>query len=350
MPAAGKKLFLTAGIAVAVYLGTKYLLALAAPFFAAWILVRLLYPLADRLKKRLPIPMKRETLTILLLVLFLAAAGVGLWYLAAGLCSQIRSVIENLDLYERKVEELVGGCCAAVENAFGIPREDTMAFVNTNLNNLEVRVEEHVMPSLFQNSIRYFSALLQGAGVLFLVFIAVVLILKDYREIREKMKAYPLYRHVMNVVGRLWTLGGAWIRAQALIMLTVMVICVAGLWLTGNPYALLVGILIGLLDALPFLGTGTVLLPWAVYCLLNGDYFHAAAYVVLFLVANTAREYMEPRMIGSRMGVYPVVIALVVYLGLCLYGPTGVVLGPLSLLIILEILREIEDSYKAKKT
>ena len=44
------------------------------------------------------------------------------------------------------------------------------------------------------------------------------------------------------------------------------------------------------------------------------------------------------------------VIALVVYLGLCLYGPTGVVLGPLSLLIILEILREIEDSYKAKKT
>ena len=44
------------------------------------------------------------------------------------------------------------------------------------------------------------------------VFIAVVLILKDYREIREKMKAYPLYRHVMNVVGRLWTLGGAWIR------------------------------------------------------------------------------------------------------------------------------------------
>ncbi|MDO5422128.1 MAG: AI-2E family transporter [Eubacteriales bacterium] len=334
-----RKILSVTGIVLAVYLGMKYLLALAAPFFVAWILVRLLYPLAGRLKKYLPF--KQGTLTVILLGVFLVLAGVGVWYLASSLFSQIRSVLANLDVYEAKLQEVLGGCCRLVEDTFGIQKEDTMRFVNQNLNYLEARVEEHVVPNLFQNSIRYLSTAMEWAGVLFVIFVAVTLIVKDYEEIRGKLKQYPLYRHGMRVVGRLWTLGGAWLKAQALIMLVVIVICVAGLMLLGNPYALLVGILIGLLDALPFLGTGTVLLPWAVICMIQRDFYHGIAYLVLFLVANTVREYLEPRLIGEKMGVYPIVIAVVVYLGICIYGPTGVVLGPLSLLVILEILREM---------
>ncbi|MDY3919430.1 MAG: AI-2E family transporter [Candidatus Limivivens sp.] len=338
MPEAVRKTLMTAGIAIAVYLGMKYLLALAAPFFAAWILVRLLYPLAGRLKKYLPF--RQGTLTIVLMVFFLALTGVGFWYLAANLCSQIRSVIANLDLYEQKLQDMLGGCCSMVERTFGIQREDTLRFVNNNLNYLEERIEAHVVPNLFQNSIRYLKTAFRWAGILFIIFIAVTLIVRDYKEIKGRLKGYPLYHHAMNVVGRLWTLGGAWLKAQALLMLIVIIICVIGLTLTGNPYALLLGILIGILDVLPFLGTGTVLLPWAALCLLQRDFFHGIAYAALFLVANTTREYLEPRLIGEKMGVYPIVIALVVYLGMCIYGPTGVLLGPLSLLVILEILKE----------
>ncbi len=58
-------------------------------------------------------------------------------------------------------------------------------------------------------------------------------------------------------------------------------------------------------------------------CADTGDFFHAAAYFTIFLVANTAREYLEPRLIGDKVGVYPIVIAMVVYAGLCIYGVAG---------------------------
>ena len=78
-------------------------------------------------------------------------------------------------------------------------------------------------------------------------------------------------------------MAGLWLRAQLLIMAAVMAECVAGLWVLQNSYALLVGILIGFLDALPFIGTGTILLPWAALELFRGDFFHAAAYLTFFL-------------------------------------------------------------------
>ena len=76
--------------------------------------------------------------------------------------------------------------------------------------------------------------------------------------------------------------GGSVASAQLLIMAAVMAECVAGLWVLQNSYALLVGILIGFLDALPFIGTGTILLPWAALELFRGDFFHAAAYLTSF--------------------------------------------------------------------
>ena len=88
-------------------------------------------------------------------------------------------------------------------------------------------------------------------------------------------------------------------------------------------------------------GTGTIFIPWALLCVLRSDFFHAAAYFPLFLVANTTREYLEPKLLGDKMGIYPIVIALVVYAGLYIFGVSGVILGPVSLLIVLECVREL---------
>ena len=93
-------------------------------------------------------------------------------------------------------------------------------------------------------------------------------------------------------------------------------------------------------SALPFIGTGTILLPWAALELFRGDFFHAAAYLTFFLITNSTRDFLEPRLLGEKLGVYPIVIAVVVYVGICIFGPTGVLLGPLMLLVIREVVRE----------
>ncbi len=132
-----------------------------------------------------------------------------------------------------------------------------------------------------------------------------------------------------------------YLKAQGLIILVVILMCTAGLWMLGNPYFLLLGILIGMMDALPFIGTGTLLIPMAVYLIFRGSYGLAAGHVVLFLATYVTREFLEPRLIGAKLGIYPFAMIVVVYVGLYLYGPAGVLLGPVSLLLVMEVLREM---------
>ena len=67
----------------------------------------------------------------------------------------------------------------------------------------------------------------------------------------------------------------------------------------------------------------------------------ALGYAGLFLLTYIVREFMEPRLIGAKLGIYPFVMVIVVYVGLYLYGTVGVVLGPVTLLAVMEINREV---------
>ena len=182
---------------------------------------------------------------------------------------------------------------------------------------------------------------MDAALFLLMVFVAAILLMRDYDRMREQLRNYRLYRHVEHISGRMWHQGGMYLKAQAMIIGIVSILCVLGLWLLGNPYFVLLGVAAGLLDALPFIGTGTVLLPVAFFLVLQGSYAKAAGYGVLFFITYVAREFLEPRLIGARLGIYPFVMVVVVYAGLYLYGPSGVVLGPVTLLLILETVREL---------
>lgn len=334
-----KKILGITGITLAVYLGMRYLLPAVAPFFVAFLLARWIYPLADRLERRLPA--NKGLITLVILLAGTAALAFSGWFLGVKLCEQIRSVIAHLEYYKGQVNEMALGCCRAAERTFGVDGDQVMLFLEQNMNRVQRNIQEYAMPGVVQHSVEYAVGFLKVLGGFFLIFIAILLIMKDYDAIRERLQECRGYQRAVNIFGRLWGLGGAYLKAQLTIMLIVIVICVLGLWMAGNPYALLLGILIGFLDVLPFIGTGTIFIPWALVCLLRGDFFHGAAYFTLFIVASAAREYLEPRLLGHKMGVYPIVIALVVYAGIYIFGVTGVLLGPMSLLIILECVREI---------
>jgi predicted PurR-regulated permease PerM len=107
-----------------------------------------------------------------------------------------------------------------------------------------------------------------------------------------------------------------------------------------SPYFLILGLALGALDALPVIGTGTFLYPAAVVCLLKGNTVAAVGCVLLDLVTSLLREYLEPRLLGEKLGISPVVILACVYVGLFLFGASGVILGPLAFSTALELGRE----------
>ena len=101
-----------------------------------------------------------------------------------------------------------------------------------------------------------------------------------------------------------------------------------------NPYYILAGIGIGLLDALPIFGTGTVFIPWVIIALFQGQVGTALTLMAIYLICYFLREIMEARMMGNKVGLSALETLVSMYVGLKLFGVLGFILGPVGLLLI----------------
>ena len=125
-----------------------------------------------------------------------------------------------------------------------------------------------------------------------------------------------------------------YVKAQIVIMGTIALIAAAVLGVSGVRHGVMWGVLAGILDALPFIGTGIVLVPLAIQQLFYGQYVRAALCLLTYVVCIFVRELLEPRLIGKRVGVSPIAILLSIYAGIKLFGAWGIIGGPLGFIII----------------
>lgn len=334
-----KSILTITGIALAVFLGMKYVLPVVIPFLIAGALVWLILPSAAWLERKLHI--KKIWGGGILLVLLIGLLGIILYFLGNQLVFQIYNLAANMEKYMGKAEVFINECCRMVERNTGIHAAAVQKFIYDNMNLIEEQIHIYTVPDMLKNSITYLMSFVKWLGVVLIVFVSFMMILKDYDEMRDALNKYGISDRIRKISSAMQSLGGAWLRAQLLIIMLVIIVCTVGLWLLGYPYALLLGIVIGLLDALPFLGTGTILVPWALFLIFTGDLWYGICLALIFLAANTLREYLEPKLIGDRIGVYPIVMIAAVYIGIYVYGIAGVVLGPVSLMLIIEIWREV---------
>lgn len=119
------------------------------------------------------------------------------------------------------------------------------------------------------------------------------------------------------------------IRAQIFISFVLMLIIIAGLTILGEPYALLLGLLIGIADVLPVIGAGLFLNTWAIGALVLGDYSTAIGLFIIYLCTITTRQIIEPRIVGKQLGLYPLVTMMSMFAGFQILGAIGLIAGPL---------------------
>lgn len=330
------------GIALAVHLFLRYLLPLAIPFLFAFLLAKWLYPIIAKLHTKLH--MKRGLLAGIVLLIFLGILIWVFWILGKNLLVQLKLLITNAPSYWDAASDFCHSCCVQIEQWTGYRAEEMEYQVTHVAPQLWENAKSTLLPVLMRGSAGWIRGIAVTAGVGIVTGIATLLILAEYPRIRSGMQRHILGKSVLNVMRRVYRAGGGYMRAQLLIMFLVTVICVAGLFCTGNSYALIAGAGIGFCDALPFLGTGTIFIPWAVVKLLQGEYLLAAAYAVIYTIATLTRELLEPRLVGDKLGMPPLVVVISVYVGLCVYGLWGFALGPVAYILIREIWRELLES------
>lgn len=326
------------GIALAVYVILRFLLPLVIPFLIAFLLAKQIYPITEKLHKKLKI--KKGILSIIILLIFLVIAGGILWFVGENLVEQIKKLFTGFPVYQEKIIIFWHNCCVQLEGFTGVDADELNQKVTQTLPEIWENMKKSVVPTIMNSSLSWMKGVGMLVGICIVTGVSTLLIIKEYSIMKEKLETNSLGKVFLNVLRRVYRAGGAYIKAQFIIMLVVSLVCVIGLFCTGNSYALLAGIGIGFCDALPFLGTGIVFIPWAIIELLNGHYMMAAVYAVIYTIASLTRELLEPKLVGDKLGIHPLAVIVSVYVGLCIYGLWGFALGPISYILIREIWQE----------
>lgn len=336
MGSRGKRALYIIGITAGVYLVFRYLLPLVIPFLIAYLGAGIMSPAVNFLEKKLR--MKRSIAVVLVGMAFFVFLGtVGLW-LARKLLAEIGNLtygLGNLEIFlNRKLHDI----CGEVEMNFGLQQGTIYLAAATGMTRIIDTVEEKAMPFVMSSSLPIVTALFEGIAVVFITLVSMLMICRDYDMLEEKRGRMLFAAELDRIVCRISGALGAYLRTQGILIIITAGVSVAGLFVMKNPYALLLGITIGVLDALPFIGTGIIYLPWAVLLGIMGDWKKCVGILVIYGVCYLVRELLEPKLMGKQIGMTSLEMIISMYVGIRLFGLGGVLLGPIGYLVIVEVL------------
>ena len=185
-----------------------------------------------------------------------------------------------------------------------------------------------------------------GITVVALYFICVdkIYILDQIEHHLPKIWVKKIGRHLKDLIQ---TLGG-YLKAEATLIFVSFIISLIGLYIlqfTGFniQYPLLMALFIGFIDALPILGSGTVMIPWAIICAINGEINLGIAIIVLLIIMSVARQVLEPKLVSKNIGVHPIFTLIAMYTGFKIIGIMGLLIGPIVLIIVKNIFASLID-------
>lgn len=131
-----------------------------------------------------------------------------------------------------------------------------------------------------------------------------------------------------------------YLKAQLTVEGVIFAVLLAGFFILRIRYAFLIALIAAIVDAIPVLGTGTILLPWAVVSIILGDGVVGWGLVSLYGVCLVTRQIIEPKIVGNNLGIHPVVSIISIYLGMRFFGILGLLLGPIVALLLKSMIAE----------
>ncbi len=330
------------GSTLVVYLFIKVLLPVVFPFFVAFFLAGVLHPLKQRWIAREKTnhdssngkkknQWKNSVVTVLLLALVVFVIGGGILLLGVLLINQIKELWQQRSTWIHYLQELLDQMSSGLGERMVQQWKEKFS-VDEMIGGLAEKIMSQAA-----KGIQLLKGTFGGFINLVVTLVSAFLLLKDYDFYHKKIMESPLGEVILALGSDLKKVGGSYLKAQLVIMGIVMGECVLGMVLIGNSYALLAGILIGICDALPFLGTAVVFLPWAVITFIQGNVLQGILLIILTGITTITRQYLEPKLIGSSIGANPFLVLVSIYLGIQAFGMWGFLLGPVAAFLIWEM-------------
>lgn len=159
---------------------------------------------------------------------------------------------------------------------------------------------------------------------------------KDYMQDCARQYIPKSVREKWNIImGSMKTAIGGYFRAQFKIECWIYLLLLIGLLFLKINYAFLIAFGIAILDLLPFFGTGTVMVPWAIVKFLSGDYQMMLGLLIIWGVGQLVRQIIQPKIVGDSMGVAPIPTLFLLFLGYKVAGVVGMIIAvPIGIIIV----------------
>lgn len=326
--------------------GLSVLFTYTYPFVFAFLLSLLTVPLVNWFERETKLPRALGTLASLLIVMSVVSGVIAivvtqliryLTIAAEKLPDQIETFTEYIQrLFNEKIAPFVNDAYDSVQRlnpGQTNSLEGGITEIGVQLG-AAIGVLSRGVAGLLQN-------ILSALPLVLLLFIVIVLawffITKDwnvYMRSIARLNERKGFKEFELVMTNLRSALSGYVRAQLTLISITFGIVLVGMFIlrVDNPFSF--ALLAAIFDLLPYLGVGTLLLPWAAYAAVSGDWFLAIGLVILYIVVIVQRNLAEPKIVGSHIGLDPLAALISIFVGLQLFGVLGFILGPVLAVLL----------------
>ena len=320
----------------------KYLAWALMPFIVAYVLAVLLHPLVDLVCKKTKIP--RVITVIFTVFVTVGVVGVLLYLAVHRVYNEITSLYQTVSniLTEMKNNPDYAQEIIATINDY-VPFVDLTEQLTEIWENIDVYVTSFattlvtdlngiIIPAInaIMNTV---PPVLVGSII---TVVAFYYFLAQYHRINNAVvSVFPkvVGEHLVAIKRQLVSAVFMFIKAYGVIMMITFMEVFVGLTVLGVKYAFLMAVLTAVVDIMPILGTGAVMIPWGVIEIIRGNYFIGIGLLVLYAIITVVRQFLEPKIVGKSVGLHPLLALVSMYVGLKLFGVAGLFGFPIALVI-----------------
>lgn len=324
----------------------KTVISLFMPFILALLVAMAINPLILKIQSR--VKFRRSKITIFVLVIIFTLSLTVLWILLSAIATEVIGLLNGW-------EELFNGFQQSIQNLEAITQELLLKI------NSDIEIPDHgIIDSLTSTIFEYlkvavsdFSSLTAFArdrvvgitsfGVSVLIFaMGCYFITADYPTICNNL-ANRLGVNLTELLNQVKAITiaafGGYIKSRAIVAAGVGFIIFIGFILIGQEYALLLALIMAVLDFIPIIGSGTLLVPWSIIDLLTGNITQGLQLLAIYGVVTVYRNIAEPKVVGDKTGLSPTLSLITIYIGMRVAGVVGMILGPVLTIVIINSLK-----------
>lgn len=329
-----KKILKLATVIILTIMVGFFILPVSVPLLAAFITALLLEPLAKVLQKRTQ--MKHQLSVTIIFILFVAFIGISSFFLTTKVITEAVNFVQNVPDYVNEVNKAWLKYEKDLIHASEELPDYIVIEISTQIQKTFDRIKNDVASSINIQSVTKIMKEIPNYLVSFLVYlIALFLFLLDLPRLRVRF-----YNHLTEktadkvnfMSSRLSYVVFGFLKAQFLVSVLIFISSLIGLLLIKPEVALVMSIIIWVIDFIPIIGSIVILGPWALFHLITGDITLGTQLSVLAAVLLIIRRTVEPKVMGSHIGLSPLSTLVAMYLGLKLFGILGFIIGPLLLI------------------